>query len=96
MSADALPDGVFMQFVCQVLNLMVIQITVCQRFLCIVFVVPIAPTRITLDFPIPCLFRLAISMLCCAFAFLHAPYSIVSVTFKLATVPQAICFRCHA
>jgi hypothetical protein len=39
---------------------------------------------------------LAISMLCCAFAFLHAPYSIVSVTFKLATVPQAICFRCHA
>jgi len=31
-------DGVFMQFVCQVYNLMVIQIKVCQRFLCIVFV----------------------------------------------------------
>jgi len=32
-------DGVFIQFVCQVLfNLMVIQIKVCQRFVCIVFV----------------------------------------------------------
>jgi hypothetical protein len=31
-------DGVFVQFVCQFLNLMVIQIKVCQRFVCIVFV----------------------------------------------------------
>jgi len=32
-------DGVFIQFVCQVFNLMVIQIKVCQqRFICIVFV----------------------------------------------------------
>ena len=31
-------DGVFIQFVCQFLNLMVIQIKVCQRFVCIVFV----------------------------------------------------------
>jgi hypothetical protein len=28
-------DGVFIQFVCQILNLMVIQIKVCQRFVCI-------------------------------------------------------------
>ena len=31
-------DGVFIQFVCQILNLMVIQNKVCQRFVCIVFV----------------------------------------------------------
>jgi hypothetical protein len=31
-------DRVFVQFVCQLLNLMVIQIKVCQRFVCIVFV----------------------------------------------------------
>jgi len=32
-------DGVFIQFVCQVFNLlMVILIKVCQRFICIVFV----------------------------------------------------------
>jgi hypothetical protein len=30
-------DGVFVQFVCQFFNLMVIQINVCQRFVCIVF-----------------------------------------------------------
>ena len=33
-----MPDGVFIQVVCQFLNPMVIQIKVCQRFLCIVFV----------------------------------------------------------
>jgi len=61
-------DGVFIQFVCQFFILMVIQIKVCQRFVCIV---PIASTRITwsLISLYPCLFRLAISMLCCAFAF---------------------------
>jgi len=32
-------DGVFVQFVCHVFNLMVIHIKVCQRFVCIVFVV---------------------------------------------------------
>jgi hypothetical protein len=31
-------DGVFIQFVCQFLNLMVVQIKVCQRFVCAVFV----------------------------------------------------------
>jgi hypothetical protein len=31
-------DGVLIQFVCQVFNLMVVQIRVCQRFVCIVFV----------------------------------------------------------
>jgi len=31
-------DGVLIQFVCQVFNLMVVQIKVCQRFVCIVFV----------------------------------------------------------
>jgi len=31
-------DGVFIQFVCQIFNLMVIQIKVCQRVVCIVFV----------------------------------------------------------
>ena len=31
-------DGVFIRFVCQFFNLMVIQIEVCQRFVCIVFV----------------------------------------------------------
>ena len=31
-------DGVFVQFVYQILNLMVIQIKVCQWFVCIVFV----------------------------------------------------------
>jgi hypothetical protein len=35
MSAD---DGVLIQFVCQVFNLMVIEIKVCLRFVCIVFV----------------------------------------------------------
>ena len=32
-------DRVFIQFVCQVFNFMVIQIKVCQRFVCIVFVI---------------------------------------------------------
>jgi hypothetical protein len=31
-------DGVFIQFVCQFLSLMVVQIKVCQRFVCVVFV----------------------------------------------------------
>jgi len=31
-------DGVFIQFVCQLVNLMVIQIKVCQRFVCVIFV----------------------------------------------------------
>jgi hypothetical protein len=31
-------DGMFIQFVCQVFNLVVIQIKVCQRFIGIVFV----------------------------------------------------------
>jgi len=31
-------DGVFIQFVCQVFNLMVILIEVCQRFVCLVYV----------------------------------------------------------
>jgi hypothetical protein len=31
-------DGVFIQFVCQVFNLMVIQMKFCQRFVCILFV----------------------------------------------------------
>jgi len=31
-------DGVFIQFVCQIFNLIIIQIKVCQRFVCIVFV----------------------------------------------------------
>ena len=48
-------DGVFMQFVCQVFNLMVIQIKVCQRFVCIVFVdSPHSSNEdhVKLDFPI--------------------------------------------
>ena len=42
-------DGVFIQFVCQVFYLMVTQIKVCQRFVCIVIVDSphIAPTKIT-------------------------------------------------
>jgi hypothetical protein len=31
-------DGVFIKFVCQVFNPMVIQVKICQRFICIVFV----------------------------------------------------------
>jgi len=68
----ALMECVFIQHVCQVYNLMTIQIDVCQRFVCMVFVIsPINPTRITwcLTSLYPCLFRLAISTLCCAFAF---------------------------
>ena len=61
-------DGVLIQFVCQFCNLMVVQITVCcQRFVCIVFVY--SPHSSKLTFLYSCLFRLAISMLCCAFAF---------------------------
>ena len=48
-------DGVFIQFVCQVFNLMVIQIKVCQRFICIVFVDSPRSSNedhVELDFPI--------------------------------------------
>jgi len=48
-------DGVFVQFVCQFFNLMVIQIKVCQRFVCIVFVdSPHSSNKdhVKLDFPI--------------------------------------------
>ena len=66
-------DGVFIQFVCRVFNLrVIIQIKVCQRFICVVFVnSPHNSTRImwSLTSPYPSLFRLAISMLCCVFAF---------------------------
>ena len=65
-------DGVFIQFVCQILNLMVIQNKVCQRFVCIVFVDSPHNSNedhVNLTCLCPCLFRLAIRMLCCAFAF---------------------------
>ena len=48
-------DGVFIQFVCQFFNLMVIQIKVCQRFVCTVFVdSPHSSNedQVKLDFPI--------------------------------------------
>ena len=48
-------DRVFIQFVCQLFNLMVIQIKVCQRFVCIVFVdSPHSSNEdhVKLDFPI--------------------------------------------
>ena len=48
-------DGVFIQFVCQFFNLMVIQIKVCQRFVCKVFVdSPHSSNEdhVKLDFPI--------------------------------------------
>jgi len=50
-----MPDGLFMQFVCQVFYLMVIQIKVCQSPLCIVFVdSPHSSNEdhVKLDFPI--------------------------------------------
>jgi hypothetical protein len=49
-------DGVFIPFVCQDFDLMVIQIEVCQRFVCIVFVdSPHSSNEdhVELDFPIP-------------------------------------------
>jgi len=48
-------DGVFIQFVCHFFNLMVIQIEVCQRFVCIVFVDGLHSSNedhVELDFPI--------------------------------------------
>ena len=48
-------DGVFIQFVCQVLNFMLIQIKVCQRFICIVFVDSphnFNEDHVELDFPV--------------------------------------------
>jgi len=48
-------EGVFIQFVFQVFNLMIIQIKVCQRFICIIFVdSPHNSTEdhVELDFPI--------------------------------------------
>ena len=48
-------DGVFIQFVCQLFNLMAIQMEVCQRFVCMVFIY--SPhysnkDHVELDFPI--------------------------------------------
>ena len=53
-----------------VINLTVIQIKVCQRFVCVVFVdSPHYSNEDHVEITLyPCLFRLAISMLCCAFA----------------------------
>jgi len=48
-------DGVFVQFVCQFFDLMVIQIKVCQRFVCVVFVDSSHSSNedhVKLDFPI--------------------------------------------
>jgi len=48
-------DGAFIQFMCQIFNLMVIQIKVCQRFVCIVFVDSPQSSNedyMKLDFPI--------------------------------------------
>ena len=48
-------DGLFIQFVCQFFNLMVVQIKVCQRFVCVVFVdCPHSSNEdhMKLDFPI--------------------------------------------
>ena len=48
-------DGVFIQFVCQFFNPMVVQIEVCQRFVCIVFVDSLHNSNedhLELDFPI--------------------------------------------
>ena len=48
-------DGVLIQIVCQFFNLMVIQIKVCQRFVCIVFVDSSHNSNedhLKLDFPI--------------------------------------------
>ena len=48
-------DGEFIRFVCQIFNLMVIQIKVCQRFICIVFVDSPRNSNedhVELDFPI--------------------------------------------
>ena len=67
-------DGVIIQFVCQFFNLMVVQIKVCQRFVCVVFVdCPHSSNKdhVKLDFPISLstVCRLDINTLCCAFAF---------------------------
>jgi len=47
-------DGVFIQFVCQFFDLMVVQIKVCQRFVCVVFYSPHSSNEdhVKLDFPI--------------------------------------------
>jgi len=48
-------DGVFIQFLCQFFYLMVIQIKVCQRFVCIVFVESPHSSNedyVKLDFPV--------------------------------------------
>jgi hypothetical protein len=48
-------NGVFIQFVCQLFNLMAIQIEVYQRFVCMVFVDSLNYSnedRVELDFPI--------------------------------------------
>ena len=48
-------DGVFIQFVCQFYNLIVVQIKICQRFVCIAFVDSphsFNENHVKLDFPI--------------------------------------------
>jgi len=65
-------DDVLIKFVCRVFSLVVFQIKVCQRFVCIVFVDSPHNSNedhVNLTCLCPCLFRLAIRMLCCAFAF---------------------------
>jgi len=62
-----------------IFNLMVIQIKVCQKFVCIVFVNSLHSSNedhVELDFPNPCLCM--ISTLCCAFAFWNWRSGIVS------------------
>jgi len=53
-----------------IFSLMVVQIKVCQRFVCVVFLnSPHSSNEDHVKLDFPCLFRLAISTLCCAFAF---------------------------
>ena len=79
-------DGVFIQHICQLFNLMVNQIEVCHMFVCI-FVVngPISSMRFTwsLTSLFPCLYRLEISTLCCAFACWSWGSGLVPSKFKL-------------
>ena len=56
---SCMSDGLFIQFVCQVFDLMdqvtVVQIEICQRFICIVFVdIPHNSNedKVELDFPV--------------------------------------------
>ena len=59
-------DGVFIQFVCQSFKLMVIQIKICHRFVCIIFVDSPHSSNgdhVKLDFSICLSVRLAITVL---------------------------------